>query len=453
MSNVTIEMRPRKPFREFLESDKRWSCLIVHRRGGKTFSSLQKLLYRALTHKRSGPPPRYAYIAPTREQAKDIAWAYLKSFTWQIPGAVPNESELKITFPDGMTIRLYSGENYERMRGLYFDGVVIDEPEDISPLAWPSVIRPCLTDYKGWAIWIGTVKGKKGQWQRYCHAKQDPEWFALYLKASESGILDAEELASIRRDPMMTEDLFQQEYECNPNIGRPGAIYAKEVSQAEADGRVQAFSPDKGALIHTTWDIGSPENTEVIYFQRVGPWLYIVDHDRGLRLTTAERVAHMNAKGYSFGVHCLPHDAASKRPGGLSFVEELASAGLNNVVVIPRTDDPERRINRMREMFPNIYFNEPTTKELLVSLEAYHRKEDIKTATIQSVIVHDWASHGADCFGYIAEAELAGIITENLPRLGTGHRPAVKVVMGKNEQSDWDAPETPVKFNKIRVTR
>jgi len=161
---VKIEFRPRKAFRGFLETTKRWACLVLHRRAGKTFSALQVLLKRALTHQRKGPPKRYAYIAPTRDQAKDIAWGYLKRFTAGIPGVIKNEAELTITFADQTSIRLYSGDNYERMRGLYFDGVVLDEPEDIDPLAWPSVIRPTLSDYQGWAVWIGTVKGKKGQW-------------------------------------------------------------------------------------------------------------------------------------------------------------------------------------------------------------------------------------------------------------------------------------------------
>ena len=52
MSNeVSIEIRPRRQFREFIQSRKRWDCLVVHRRGGKTYSSLQKLLLRALSHK------------------------------------------------------------------------------------------------------------------------------------------------------------------------------------------------------------------------------------------------------------------------------------------------------------------------------------------------------------------------------------------------------------------
>lgn len=445
--SATIEIKPRRQFRAFLESEKRWCCLVVHRRGGKTYSSLQKLLLRALTHKRPGPPCRYAYIAPTQAQAKDISWAYLKAFTHRIPGVSINESDLKVTFQDGTVIRLYSGENYERMRGLYFDGVVIDEPEDIDPMAWPSVIRPCLSDYKGWAIWIGTIKGKKGQWQRYIAASKDDDWFSLLLKASDSGIIPADELEDLKKG--LDPDIYAQEFECDPNIGRPGAIYAKEVTTAESSGRVRPFEPDKGALVHTCWDLGSPENTRVIYFQRVGPWLYIVDHDTGLSLTTAERVAHMLAKGYSFGTHCLPHDAASKRPGGLSFVEELAAAGLKNVSVIPRTDDIERRINRMREMFPNIYFNDPKTKHLLESLENYRRKIEQTSAAIMSVIVHDWASHDADAFGYIAEAEMAGMFSENLPRLGGSQRVANGVRLAG---TDYDEdPRHTVRKGKVRV--
>jgi hypothetical protein len=218
MAVATIEIRPRKQFREFIETTKRWCCLVVHRRGGKTYASLQKLLLRALNHKRPGPPKRYAYIAPTQAQAKDIAWGYLKSFTSRIPGVETNESDLKITFPDGMIIRLYSGDNYERMRGLYFDGVVIDEPEDINPDAWPSVIRPCLSDYEGWALWIGTIKGKLGQWQRYLDACKDPDWFALLLRASESGIIPAEELADLKKS--IHPDIYAQEYECDSRVSR-----------------------------------------------------------------------------------------------------------------------------------------------------------------------------------------------------------------------------------------
>lgn len=482
MSEKHVEIRPRSRFRDFVLDLSRWSVIIVHRRGGKSFSSLQKLVKRSFEHERKGPPKRYAYIAPTRDQAKDIAWNYLKAFVGSVPGAKINESELLITFVhkmpdgspgrnDGMSFRLYSGDNYERMRGLYFDGVIIDEPEDIDPIAWPTVIRPTLTDYQGWAVWIGTVKGKHGIWKRFCEAKGKANWFTMLLKASESGIIPQEELDDIRHSPGMTEDAYLQEYECDPNVGRPGAIYAKEVAKAEAEGRICEFQPHRGALVHTSWDLGSPENTAVTYFQRIGPELRIIDYDKGLRLTTGERVAYMLQKGYNYGTHCLPHDANAERTGGLSFAEELYSAGLKNVAVIPRTNDPERRIIGMWEQFDNIWFRKSTTEDLILALDAYHRKEEKTSATIMSVIVHDWASHGADSFGYVYESEAAGIITANLPRMkGTGKAKAPKVTgmtkmstqRGHDDDDDdepirvslgtHNAPKT-ISYGKIRVSR
>ena len=454
---VKISLFPRKQFKDFMETTKRWCCLIVHRRGGKTYSSLQKLLKRAISHNSPGPPKRYAYIAPTQAQAKDIAWNYLKDFTANIPGVQTNESELKVTLPDKTTMRLYSGESYERMRGLYFDGIIIDEPEDIDPVAWREVIRPCLTDYKGWCIWIGTVKGKKGQWKRYSEGKQLDSWFTMNLKASESGILDDQELHEIRTDPMMTEEAYRQEYENDPTVGIVGAIYAKQVAEAEAAGRVMNFERDKGALVHTVWDLGSPWNTRVIYFQMVGPTIRIIDHDTGLDLETGDRVAHMLAKGYNYGTHCLPHDANQTRPGGMSFSQELYTAGLKNIAIIPRTDDVWRRINRMREMFANIYFNKDKTVDLRDSLESYQAKEEKESATITSRIVNNWACHDSDAFGYIAEAEWAGIIEPNLSHTYPSKKGKRKVrrtvtVADASEFEDYPASDKPIQISGSNVT-
>ena len=137
MPTVNLEIKPRSPFREFLQCKKRWITIVAHRRAGKTVAVVQKLILEAMTHKRKGmktAPLRYAYVAPTQAQAKSIAWNYLVEFTAEIPNVEVNASELRVTLPNGAQIRLFSGENYERMRGLYFDGVVTDEDDDIPPL-------------------------------------------------------------------------------------------------------------------------------------------------------------------------------------------------------------------------------------------------------------------------------------------------------------------------------
>lgn len=426
---MKITLLPRPAFETFIESDKRWACIVAHRRAGKTFAVLQKLVKVAFSKDlREDPPPRYAYIAPTREQAKDIAWTYLKDFLGKISGVVVNESDLKITLPSGVTIRLYSGENYERMRGIYLDGVIIDEPADIPPAAWSQVIRPCLSDYQGWAWYIGTPKGKNAFYKRHRKAEEDPNWFSLVLKASESGILSPDELEDIRRDPTVNELDYEQEYECDFAIGRPGAIYAADVERAEKDGRIGPFPVDDSALVHTTWDLGAPENTVVIYWQQVGLTTRIIDCDHGLALKTGERVARMMAKGYSYGVHLLPHDGENRNADNMSYAEKLREAGLANVQSMPRGphNADEKRIMAMSDLFSQIWFHEDLRGDggLIDALGAYHRKEHKLGGYVENKIVHDWSSHFADAFGYWSEAVKNHLIPT--PSATRSQKPAIQ---------------------------
>jgi phage terminase large subunit len=329
-----------------------------------------------------------------------------RAFTYQIPGIVINESELKITFPSGAMIRLYSGENYERMRGIYLDGVILDEPADIPPGAWATVIRPCLSDYQGWAWFIGTPKGKNAFYKRHLQADQSEDWFSLIIKASESGILPEDELKDIKGDITVSEDDYLQEYECDFTVGRPGAIYAADMARSISNGMVADFPVDDSCMVHTTWDLGAPENTVVIYWQKVGLTTRIIDCDFGLKMKTGERVAHMRDKGYNYGVHLLPHDGTKLDSDNMSFSDRLKEAGLTNVMTMPRgplgADD--KRILAMSDMFSQIWFHEKVNVEggLIEALESYHRKEHRLGGYVENQIVHDWSSH----FCFAADTEV-----------------------------------------------
>lgn len=416
MPTLKIRIDARPQFLPFVQSNKRWSVLAAHRRAGKTVAVCQKLLKCSLTHTRPGPPLRYAYIAPTRDQAKDIAWGYLQDFTAKVPGAVPNQAELKISLsntahPRGASIRLYSGENYERMRGLYFDGVVSDEDADIPPAAFDYVILPCLLDYEGWHTRIGTPKGRNAFFRALTDAKADPEnSYALILKASESGILSESALASIRSK--LTPEAYAQEMECDFSVGRPGAIYAKLMEGALAENRIQDFPWSREHLVYTTWDLGAPQNTKVVYWQFVGREIHCIDHDTDLDLTPTARVAHMREKGYPYGAHLFPHDAGARERNGDNFEETMAKAGLKNIKVIPRCPEIWPGITKVQELFPRMLFHRTRTAHLRDALEAYHRKEDKKTGFIKSEPEHDWSSHDADAVRMLAEAMMAGLIKD-----------------------------------------
>jgi phage terminase large subunit len=90
-----------------------------------------------------------------------------------------------VEYPNGARVRLYGADNYDRMRGLYNDGVTIDEPAQMDPRAWPEVIRPTLSDYNGWGTFIGTPKGRDWFYKidRDETGAELPGWFRAVLKA------------------------------------------------------------------------------------------------------------------------------------------------------------------------------------------------------------------------------------------------------------------------------
>ncbi len=404
---IIVEIKPRPQFREFLNREKRFASVVAHRRAGKTFACVQDLLRHSLGYKRPGPPPRFGYIAPTRDQAKDITWQYLTEHSALIPGVKINQAELSLTFPQGSSIRLYSGDSYERMRGLYFDGVVIDEPADIDPNAWPYVILPCLSDYAGWATFIGTCKGRNAFYRIHQNAITDPDWYAMTLRASESGIIKPEELATLRAN--MTDDAYRQEYECDWSVGQPGAIYARAIETARQEGRIGPMPVHGGSLVHTAWDLGSPRNTVVWYFQVVGRSIRILACDRDRDETILERVGRMKGLGYIFGDHFLPHDAEQTERSGKTLAGELRQAGLQNVRVVPRTQEVWFGINHLVQLFSSLEFREAECSGGLEALEAYHTKLERDGQTFKAEPVHDWSSHAADALRTMAEAQAAGM--------------------------------------------
>ena len=152
---IVIPYRPRVQFLPLHDRTERWAICVAHRRAGKTVACVNELIRAALLH--TGKEPRFAYVAPTFSQAKDVAWNYLCEFTQGIPGASRHETELRVDLPNGSRVRLYGSDNFDRLRGVYLDGIVLDEYGDVEPRAWSEVIRPALSDRKGWAIFIGLI--------------------------------------------------------------------------------------------------------------------------------------------------------------------------------------------------------------------------------------------------------------------------------------------------------
>src|SRR4029453_10557548 len=146
-----------------------------------------------------------------RNQVKSIAWDALKRIAGVIPGATFNESELRADLPGDRRIQLMGADNPDAIRGVGLDGVALDEYGHMDPEVYPRVVRPALADRQGWTLFIGTPNGRNAFHTVYQRAEQAADSYAVLYRASESGVLLAEELEAARRD--MSPDEYAQEFE------------------------------------------------------------------------------------------------------------------------------------------------------------------------------------------------------------------------------------------------
>jgi phage terminase large subunit len=398
MTTRTIKYRPRKQAKAYHKRTERFAVIVAHRRFGKTVAAINDLIKDALTIPRKNV--RVAYIAPYYRQAKAIAWDYLREYTADIEGVEINASELRIDFPNGARIRLFGADNYDAMRGLYFDSVVLDEPADFPASAWPTVIRPALADRKGRATFIGTPKGKNDFWETYNNAKSDPNWFCAMYKASETNILDDDELEEAKRT--MGDDRYEQEFECSFEAAIQGAYYAVEMKKAKEDKRITRVPYDPAVGVVTAWDLGIGDSTAIWFAQYVGQEIRIIDYYESSGVGLDHYAKVLNQRGYVYEQHILPHDVQVKELGsGKSRLETLGALGINNIEIAPRLSVDDG-IQAARSMLNRCWFDEDNCERGVEALLQYRREFDEKLKTWRGRPLHDWTSHGADAFRYLA---------------------------------------------------
>ena len=391
---IVIPYKPREVFNKLHNRKERWAVVVAHRRAGKTVACVNELIKAALTF--HGNDGRFAYVAPFYRQAKAVAWDYLKRYSQVIPGISVNESELRIDYPNGSRIQLFGADNADALRGLFFDGLVADEYGDWKPSVWGYVIRPALADRGGWAVIIGTPKGRNQFWEIYEHARVNHDWLCLTIKASESGLLPQKELDAMMLE--LSEDAWRQEMECDFDAALPGAIWGKELWQAEQDDRVKKSLYDPALKTYAVLDLGYSDDTAIWWFQ-VGKELRLIDCYSASGMPISHYHEVMKAKPYKYGEWLyLPHDARAKSlQTGRSIEQQFGALGWKTRIV------PELGlvdgIQAARLTLADCWFDEQC-REGIETLKQYQREYDEDKRCFRDKPRHDWTSHYADSFRY-----------------------------------------------------
>lgn len=425
MTSPTFDYHPRQAFVGMHNRTQRWSVVVAHRRAGKTVALLNDIIVRALHPSQHKMAAQYAYMTPFQNQARAVAWEYLKSFTApfsKCAGYVISEMNLTVTLPDptnvnkkGARIMLLGAENAEKLRGLFLDGIVLDEFQDIPVYVWDTIIRPALADRGGWGIFSGTVRGHDNAlWETYEKAAMDQgNWFRLLVKASESGILPPEELEDLKRG--MTAEAYAAEMECDPAATVTGRILLPYIAIQQVT-RVP-WQPDGGPVL-TAWDLGMSDTTSIWTAQAVGKEMHILDYYEQSGQALNHFVDWLRRLPYAkhFGVHLMPHDTNVRELGtGVSRLETLRNIGMRNIRIVQKLPKAQQ-IDAGRMLMPRCWFDAERCAVGLRALRGYQFSYDQKRQCFSQSPLHDRSSNGADAFlGLAVGMRKASSYMENNP--------------------------------------
>lgn len=401
MQEVEIDYKPRSWAEQLHNSVKRWIVLVLHRRAGKTVAVLNHLQRDAL----SIPNARFAYIAPFYKQAKNIAWDLLKFYARPIPNVQFNEAELSVKYPNGSKLQLYGADNPDSLRGIALWGVAFDEYSQQPSNIFTEIIRPALADHSGYAIWIGTPKGKNELFRLYSRGLSDEKWLSLLLTVDDTKLLPQEELDDARK--LMSEDEYAQEFLCSFEASIKGAYYAQELLKARKEQRIKQVPYDPVLKVHTVWDLGVGQNLAIGFYQRVGNELHMIDYWEGSEKDgIPQAIKALQNKEYIYGKHFVPHDAEGTESGTgktrLATAKELWTTAQFELIPRLSVDDG---IHKGKMIFPKLWIDEQKCQIFLDYIAQYRQKWDDSKGMFKERPLHDFTSHSADVHRYAAIVE------------------------------------------------
>jgi hypothetical protein len=433
---ITVPYKPREWAKALHDSPHRWAALVLHRRAGKTTAVLNHHQRAALDNdwerarllglrptltakeleELVAPPGgrHYGHVMPFRTQAKLVAWDKLKHYARVVPGVKFNESELLVRYPNGNKLQLFGADDPDAFRGFAGSGLSFDEYSQQPRNIFSEVLSKALGDHLGYAIFLGTIKGKDHLYSTYEVAKDSPEWLAMWHDidhslATEGGItiqLLEQAMADDRKlvaNGLMTQDEFDQEWYLSTDAAIKGAYFGAEMAAALKEGRMGRVPHEPTLPVDTDWDLGIDDAMAIWFSQssRSGE-IRLIDYYEASGEGFPHYVQVLRDRGYIYGKHCPPHDISVRELGtGKSRKETAALLGL-------RFEDPPAPlalvdgIDAARLILRKCWFDVEKCKAGIEALRQYRKSYNTRLEIFTATPVHNWASHAADAFRGLA---------------------------------------------------
>lgn len=309
----------------------RFRVISCGRRFGKTTLAIDQMKARSVI-----PNSRICYIAPTYQQARDIAWEQLRKDYAE--AGKTNEARLEIDIVNGSKVFLRGWESIETLRGQKFDLIVLDEVAMMKNfwLNWQEVIRPTLTDTKGEALFISTPKGFNHFYDLFNQENKDTDFKSFHFTTYDNPHIAKEEIDKARLE--LPEDRFAQEYLADFRKSE-GLVYKEFSRQRHIFNRlpdnqfVKTFGGHDFGTTNPCASITIKKDRNAIY--------WVTDEWYKTGMTDAQQADYVQALQWD---ECYPD------PESASGILELKRRGVNVREVVKNRDSVRNGINTVREL-------------------------------------------------------------------------------------------------------
>jgi len=277
----------------------------------------------------------------------------------------------------------------------------VEEAQTTSRVSW-NILIPTIRK-EGSEIWISFNPELETD-ETYQRFVANPPADSITMKVNWYDNPWFPDTLKLEKDALKTrdEEAYNQVWEglCRQTVD--GAIFAKEMQQAEKDGRICRVPYDATKPVHAVFDLGWSDSTAIWFLQFVGMETRLIRYIEDSQKTISYYLATMQTYGYVYDTIWLPHDAENKTlaAAGRSIDDIVRAAGYKTQIMprVPILDS----INAARTIFPNCYFDREHTADGLACLRHYRYEVDPDTGQFSRNPLHDHYSHGADAFRYIA---------------------------------------------------
>ncbi len=376
------------------------------------------------SHERVGT---YWHMLPEYAQARKAIWNAVNPHSGKrrIDEAFPheirantNEQEMFIRFKVGSTWQVVGSDNPNSLVGTPPVGLVASEWALSNPSVW-GYLAPILAENGGWAAFITTPRGRNHAHAMFRMAQNNPAWFAEVLTVEDTRAISLQAVEDQRQEYHAIfgvaegDALIEQEYWCSFEAMVLGSYWGREIAELERQGRVRHVPHDEKLEVHTVWDLGVGDATAMWLFQVHGSEIRIINWYEAQGYAVDHYTDWLNDKrddlGYRYGRDYVPHDAKVREftnagPGGLAKtrIETMIDLGRNpHLVPAHKLDDG---INAARRLFSRCWFDSERTEGGLERIRQYHKEWDDKEKVFRDIPKHDFTSHSADAWRYLAMA-------------------------------------------------